>query len=228
MGIKINEKLIKHNFSSRGGESIKYIVVHATGNTGYKANADAHFNYFNSGDRQSSAHYFVDDTQILRIVKDSDKSWHCGDGKGKYGVTNANSIGVEMCINKDGNFNLTYRHTVELVKHLMSTYSIGIDKVVRHHDASGKACPDIWREDNWGKWHKFKADIAPQISNKDYSPFITKLYLALFGRYPDEEGLAYWSRKLKEGTPYGELLKSMGDSEEFVKLYVEGASPSTD
>ena len=30
--IKINEKLVKYNFSSRNGEKIKYISIHDTGN----------------------------------------------------------------------------------------------------------------------------------------------------------------------------------------------------
>ena len=31
--IKINEKLIRRNYSDRKGESIKYIVIHDTANT---------------------------------------------------------------------------------------------------------------------------------------------------------------------------------------------------
>ena len=92
--IKINEKLVKYNFSSRNGEKIKYISIHDTGNKRRGADANAHFNFFNGGDRQSSAHYFVDDKQILRIIKDEHKSWHCGDGKGKYEIRNENSIGI--------------------------------------------------------------------------------------------------------------------------------------
>lgn len=79
MAIQINEKLIKYNFSNRNGEKIKYIVIHDTGNTGVGADANAHYNYFNSGDRQSSADYFVDDKQALRVVKDTNYSWHCGE-----------------------------------------------------------------------------------------------------------------------------------------------------
>lgn len=76
--MKINEKLVKFNYSSRNGAKIKYIVIHDTGNTSRGADADAHFNYFNTADRQSSAHYFVDDKQILRIIPDELKSWAVG------------------------------------------------------------------------------------------------------------------------------------------------------
>ena len=113
--IKINEKLVRYNFSSRNGEEIKYITIHDTGNADRGANAEAHFILHNRADRGASAHYFVDDTEILRIIRDEDKSWHCGDGKGKNGITNENSIGIEMCINSDGDFSKTYKSTIELV-----------------------------------------------------------------------------------------------------------------
>ena len=104
-------KQIKYNHSLRNSK-IKYIVVHDTGNTGRGSNAKAHFNYFNGGNRGSSADIFVDDTSVW-YVNDYKKyySWHCGDGKGRYGITNSNSIGVEMCINLDGNYNEALKNT---------------------------------------------------------------------------------------------------------------------
>ena len=143
--IKINEKLVKYNFSKRTEGKIKYISIHDTGNKRRGADAEAHFNFFNGGDRGASAHYFVDDKQILRIIKDEHKSWHCGDGRGLNGITNDNSIGIEMCINSDGDFNKTYLHTLKLTKYLMKKYNIPLENVVRHYDASRKICPNIWK-----------------------------------------------------------------------------------
>ena len=150
--MKINENLVRYNFSSRQETKIEYIVIHDTGNTSKGADANAHFSFFNSADRQASAHYFVDDTQILRIIKDSDKAWHCGDGKGKYGITNENSIGIEMCINIDGDFSITLDKTIELTAYLMKKYNIPIKNVVRHYDASRKVCPNIMSKNNWALW----------------------------------------------------------------------------
>ena len=65
-------------------------------------------------------------------------TWHCGDGKGKYGITNSNSIGIEICINSDGNYNIAFQNAVELTKHLMKELNIPIERVVRHYDASRK------------------------------------------------------------------------------------------
>ncbi len=217
--MNINEKLVKYNFSSRKGSIIKYIVIHDTGNTSNGADANAHYNYFNGGDRQSSAHYFVDDKQVLRIIKDNDKAWHCGDGNGKYGITNENSIGIEMCINKDGNFDLTYKNTVQLVKHLMATYNIHIDNVVRHYDASRKICPHIWQKNNWDKWHMFKEDLVNK-DQVDYKPLITRLYASLFDRNPDDDGLEYWDSKLNSGLTVGDMLAEMSKTDEFKTKYV--------
>lgn len=214
--MKINENLVRYNFSSRQETKIEYIVIHDTGNTSKGADANAHFSFFNSADRQASAHYFVDDTQILRIIKDSDKAWHCGDGKGKYGITNENSIGIEMCINSDGDFDKTYKNTLDLVKHLMGKYNISIDKVVRHYDASRKSCPDTWSENNWDGWDKFKSDLQVK---KDYTPSITLLYKNVLQREPDDEGLKYWNEQLNTGLSFGDLLKRWGESEEFREKY---------
>ncbi|OWZ83243.1 N-acetylmuramoyl-L-alanine amidase family protein [Natranaerobius trueperi] len=155
----IFKKLINYNYSSRNKESIKYIVIHDTGNLSKGADANAHYNYFNTKDRQASAHYFVDDSKVLQVVEDFNASWHCGDGNGKFGITNSNSIGVEICINSDGDYNKALDHTVELVKDLMSNYSIPIERVVRHFDASKKICPKTMSENNWDKWDKFRDSL---------------------------------------------------------------------
>lgn len=216
MEMKINEKLIRKNYSDRKGESIKYIVIHDTGNPNKGADADAHYKLFDREDRGASAHYFVDDKQILRVVRDVEKSWHCGDGHGKYGITNENSIGIEMCINSDGDFTKIYKNTIELVKHLMNKYNISIDRVVRHYDASRKSCPDTWKQNNWEKWNKFKSDLQVK---KDYTININLVYKNLFQRDGDSEGINYWNDKLNSGLSFGDMLKAMGESEEFKDKY---------
>ncbi len=220
MDIQINEKLVKYNFSSREGVSIKYIVIHDTGNESKGANANAHFLYFNSGDKQSSAHYFVDDTQILRIIKDEDKSWAVGDGRGKYGITNANSLSIEMCINSDGDFSKTYIKTLNLTKYLMEKYKISIDNVVRHYDASLKSCPHIWDKNNWEKWYVFKEDLKKMTANTvDYKNLLNLLYKNILGREGDSEGINYWNNKLNSGYTVGDFLKLLSEGKEFKNKY---------
>ena len=49
-------KQIAYNITRRTN-TIEYIVIHDTGNTSKGANAEAHFNYFNGGNRNSSADF---------------------------------------------------------------------------------------------------------------------------------------------------------------------------
>lgn len=151
---------IKYNRSNRGGTPIRYIVVHDTGNPSRGANATAHYNYFNGGDRSSSADFFVDDTQVL-CVNDYYKyyTWHCGDGHGEYGITNRNSVGIEFCINVDSDRDKTLERTAQLVRELMQELNIPIDRVVRHYDASRKNCPQSMSGNGWAAWYEFKEKL---------------------------------------------------------------------
>lgn len=156
----IIKKQIAYNKSKRNS-AIKYIVIHDTQNTSKGANADAHFNYFNGGNRNASADFFVDDKKILQI-NDYTKyaTWQVGDGKGKYGITNQNSIGIEICINSDGDYEVAFKKAVELTKHLMGALNIPAERVIRHYDASRKNCPATMRSDSWAKWKEFKTKIT--------------------------------------------------------------------
>lgn len=162
--LDIQVKLVKYNFSAR---SVKptYIVIHDTGNPG--AGALNHYNYFNGGNRGSSADYFVDSNNIIQII-DADHyySWAVGDGKGKYGITNNNSVSIEMCLEKDGYpTQATVKNTIDLTKYLMDKYNIGVNKVVRHYDCSRKSCPNSFKANNWAKWTSFKTALTGSTDN---------------------------------------------------------------
>ncbi len=142
----------------------KYNVWHDTGVKGQTAKGNA--NYFRSVDRQSSAHYFVDKNGIVEVVDPNLVAWHCGDGYGKYGITNANSIGIELCPEADGTFHSqTIANAVWLGKKLMKDFGIAYENNVRHYDASRKNCPQFLNTDGkWTKWYAFKAQLAPTAS----------------------------------------------------------------
>ena len=156
--LEITRKISRYNYSSRKGNSIKYIVLHYTGNK--QDSAEGNANYFNGGDRNASAHYFVDNNSIYQVVEDHNAAWSVGDGYGKYGITNYNSINIEMCTS--GNCivsDQTENNAVDLVKSLMAKYNVSIDRVVRHYDASRKVCPN-WHDNNWSRWSSFKSKLV--------------------------------------------------------------------
>ncbi len=149
---------IQYNRTART-EKPRYIVIHTTGNTRRGADAEAHFKYWNSGHVGQSADFVVDDKGALKINDYIQYyTWHCGDGKGKYGITNGNSIGIEICVNEDGDFEKALTNTVELVKKLKA--ETGIENVVRHYDASRKNCPAALSANDWEKWKELKRRIA--------------------------------------------------------------------
>ncbi len=160
--INIEKKQIAYNRTKRTGK-IKYIVIHDTQNKSKGADSDAHFSYFNGGNRNSSADFFVDDKKILQ-VNDYTKyyTWQVGDGKGKYGITNQNSVGIEICVNSDGDYDKAFLNAVELTKYLMKELGISAERVIRHYDASKKLCPASMSESSWAKWEEFKEAIMDE------------------------------------------------------------------
>ena len=149
-------------------QKIRYIVIHDTGNTNPGAGADAHKRYFMTTDRKASADFVVDEKKTIKL-NDYKKyfTWHCGDGHGKYGITNSNSIGIEMCINNDGNYVKTVNDTIILTYKLMKELNIDLDHVVRHYDASRKSCPGSMKPNNWLKWIDFKKALALFIEEEE-------------------------------------------------------------
>ncbi|MCP1161346.1 phage tail tip lysozyme [Bacillus infantis] len=172
--VSITRQISRYNFSSRNGNAIEYLVIHDVGIKGQTAKNNA--DYFGGGDRQSSAHYFVDRTSIYQVVEEANSAWHCGDGNGRYGITNANSIGVEMIVESGGFIHTeTINNTIALVKDLQEKYNIPLSDVVRHYDASRKNCPQFLNiEGNWSGWIDFKEKLAagttPEPTKPTYPP----------------------------------------------------------
>lgn len=129
----------KFNLSKRS-KKIKYLVIH---NTGTNASAKNNCIYFSGGNRKASADFFIGkDGTIYQYNADilNLYSWHCGDGGGKYGIVNSNSISIE-CVGKSKFTDAQIIALSELITSLKSTYGISASDIVRHYDASRKKCP---------------------------------------------------------------------------------------
>ena len=164
--MEIKENITTRNYTKGNNRSIKYIVVHYVGAVSTaKNNSD----YFKSVYRGASAHYFVDDNDIYRVVKDEDTAWHCGT-TGKYysNCRNSNSIGIEMCCyNNNGTLDISeniVNKTIELVKELMSKYNVPAENVIRHYDVTHKCCPAPF-VNNPSRWNDFKSKLGAVTSN---------------------------------------------------------------
>ena len=135
----------KYNVTScanrKTGKKVKYVVVHYTGTTASAAN---NCKYFGGGNRNASADYFIDTNGKIYKFNSNCKiyyTWHCGDGAGKYGITNANSIGIEV-VSAGKEFTAKQKESLrKLVRAIMAEYNIPASRCVRHWDASRKCCP---------------------------------------------------------------------------------------
>ena len=148
----------------RNLSDIKAIVIHDTGNPSAGAGALNHKIYLDGATRYGSAHYYVDDKEIIQTIGDNYIAWGVGDTWGYSNnlnrmkdLNNYNTISIEMCINSDGDYNKMYYNTVELVKNLMS--QLNVKRVVRHFDISGKSCPNHLSANNWSGWEQLLKDI---------------------------------------------------------------------
>ena len=159
----IQKMIIKYNKTPARGRKIKYIVIHDTGNTGKGAGVDSHYNYFNGGNRNASADFFVDDKKVGQFTDyRNEYSWHAGKIYGNPPVkdcTNSNSIGIEICINPDSVYSKAIENTVELVKYLQKELNIPNERVIRHYDACLKQCPGSMSKNNWKLWKEFKMKL---------------------------------------------------------------------
>lgn len=161
MGYAIKRYHGSYNISPRA-EAVRYIVVHYVGSgTSAPGSARANCQFFAGGNRNSSAHYFLDDAYIYEYADPARyATWHCGDGRGRYGITNANSIGIEVCINGDVPYTAAEEERLDwLVGELMERFGVPAERVVRHYDASRKACPYYYtpygsgRDAAWAELH---------------------------------------------------------------------------
>jgi len=158
------------NYTRGRTESVKYIVIHYTANNGDTARGNC--NYFATGGRNASAHYFVDESSVYQSVLDSNTAWSVGAKRYIHNdCRNKNSISVEMCSRKDasGRYYIksdTVLNTIELVKFLMCMYSVPIENVLRHYDVTGKNCPEPFVRD-LSSWVSFKDKLCAKKEDEE-------------------------------------------------------------
>lgn len=170
---KIDSSLrAKYYGGSRSLSSIKYIVLHYTGNSGTTATAKGNANYFKECPRKASAHYVVDTKNVIyRCVPDENSAYAVGDTQTKRAgggtlkgiCTNSNSISIEMvsCSDANGKYYIpeqTQNYAAELVRDLMKKYNIDIKHICRHADVTYKDCPNPmspYTQEGISNWNNF-------------------------------------------------------------------------
>ncbi|GKV54221.1 hypothetical protein NCCP2222_01680 [Sporosarcina sp. NCCP-2222] len=174
--------IAKNKFSRPGYKllPVKAFVLHYTANHG--GSAENHFSYFNNlKGRYASAHIFVDRTKSLEIIPLTEVAFHANERKegplipslkataGYYpgGNANLNTIGIEMCMEKDGTIHPdTIARTILVIQKLQKQF--GVLPIYRHYDITGKRCPAPFVSDE-KLWKKFLVDVKKEDNELKFS-----------------------------------------------------------
>jgi len=153
-----------------------FITIHSTDNTSRSADAVHHALAMNKGLRARrnrtgflTWHFTVDDRSIYQTLPTNETGEHADyEGEG-----NRSSIGIEMCVNRGNNIEITIDRTAQLTAKLMREYDIPLDHVVPHmhwrmirysdhRDLGFKKCPRILLDGGrlGPKWSAFMAKVS--------------------------------------------------------------------
>lgn len=154
--------------------SVKKIVVHWVANPGTTAVQNRNFFELRKNGKHGygSAHYILDDKEIIQCIPDSERAYHVGAKEyTDYGLSissypNSRTLGIEMCHPDDTGrpSYATYKHLIELLKYLCVKYSLNpIEDICTHHDITGKLCPKYYVEVP-SEFYRLKCDVKNRIS----------------------------------------------------------------
>ncbi len=125
--IKLLQASSKTYTQGRAGKSIDYIVIHYTSSM---ASAKNNCLYFSGGNRNSSAHYFLDGSgTIWQSVLDRDTAW----AGGNFDI-NQRSISIEVVSDGRDFSEAEIQELSFLVRKLMRKYNLQKHRVIRHYD----------------------------------------------------------------------------------------------
>lgn len=164
----------KANFNQapRHSSSIKYIVIHYTGNINDTARNNAL--YFREAAIQSSAHFFVSEKDVYQSVLENHSAYAVGLGNRKEPyfkyplmykrITNSNSISIEICGSKTSyeGTDTTKDTAAQLAADLIEKYGLDLSDMYRHYDVTGKKCP-AWAVDDPLKWLDFRLMVSRHL-----------------------------------------------------------------
>lgn len=142
----------------------EYITIHNTANDASAKNEIAYMKRNN----YNSYHFAVDDVEARQGLPLDRNNFSCGDGA--TGTGNRKSIAIEICYSKSGGARYVQaeENCVQLVAYLLKKYGLGVDRVKKHQDWSGKYCPHRILAEN--RWETFKNRIRVALNGGEPSP----------------------------------------------------------
>ena len=171
------ERMIAKTHCYLGQNKPAYVIIHETDNWSKGANARAHATAMKNGNLAGTVHYYVDSQECYQTLEHQDGAWAVGDGHGKYGISNLNSINIEICVNPESNYYLAVDRAAELAAMLLNQYGWDTSHLKRHYDASRKHCPRrILDEGLWDSFVKCTASYMKKGGASVTTPAAAPLY----------------------------------------------------
>lgn len=191
------------------GNGKDFITVHETGNINEGADAEAHANLQTRGNNRTAAwHYSVDDREIWQSWTHDYRCYAGGDGRGNG---NYNSIHIEICVNKDGDYKKACANAAWLVAKIMKEEKIPLANVVQHNRWSGKNCPTQMRAGQKGvTWSSFLKDVEEAGKEKKAEVKV------------DKNAKTY---KVVKGDTFSEIAEKFGITVAEIQAWNPGVKP---
>jgi N-acetyl-anhydromuramyl-L-alanine amidase AmpD len=212
MQYPITDNLIPVNRYSRIGahmNAVNGLVIHWTANTQRGADAMSNSIYFANLRHQqgvvkdedatfASAHYNVDDHEIVRNLPESEMGYHVGAMRYNHDTLNllnttypnTCTLGIEWCVNSDNDFNETWKRVGALAADICLRYNLDpMTHMIRHYDVTYKDCPHFFTsattggEDAWAQFRAYVKSLMHPVSI--YNVYQGNEKIAEFATYAD-------------------------------------------
>lgn len=185
--MNVRQLLITPNKFSRPNiplKKVKGIVLHYTASNGAPAiNIAKYFDGLknqpnNSKSRYASAHYSVDENEVVQSIPDNEMAYHVGSETytkealselGSY--PNNCTIGIEMCIDTQGRITeRTFQNAAELATILCKKFGLNERNLWTHKGVVGwKDCPLPWVK-NPTEFERFKGVVKTKLNPIQQTP----------------------------------------------------------
>lgn len=171
--IPITQRLLPVPSLRRSGQKIlgvRFLVAHDTGNDSSTAAQNVNYYIGSANQIQASAHYFVDDKEIICCVPETEKAWQV-----RYDVPKDNqlygkdandwAIGVELCFHSQNtkvNSQVAYKNYVDLFAYLCKKYNLNpLKDIVGHYtlDPARRSDPINAFKYSRKSWDDFLNDV---------------------------------------------------------------------
>lgn len=151
----VDKQIVDINGTGRRGEKlsgVNDIVIHYVGNPG--TTAQQNHDFYNQPETTVSSHFVIGlEGEVIQCVPMDEKSSASNE-------RNNDTLSIEVCHpDATGQFTqASYDSLVKLTAWLCDYCEIGRDRVIRHYDITGKACP-LYFVDNPDAWAQFLSDV---------------------------------------------------------------------